>query len=570
MKLRYNLSTASSITASYLGEQGWSDQNGNNGDFVPTTFAPGAAYGGSFPTGPTAVYKNPFGYGDEWELDNEPIFQGEFRTTLGNDSILARYYHAAIIRDQSNGGQYATQVSPMWNVKLYGTTSTGAPLNGLDPYGQPYTAQETSGWAFASDEQDKIDGYSFEYDHPFGSGGNLLTFAADTNHTDGHSFNPFGTEATATVPLGSTQDITTYLLRGQFNFTERLNATVAYYLTDFRSHFGYGLYPTATGGTPTLAFGDQNFYHSDGRIGLAYRASRDLSLRLAAGSAVAPPYLAILSTPDRPAALCGSTGTPTPPSCPPGVSPGTALVASTTGGGVLPESSMGFDIGGDFRVPKDPATVVTLDIYGTNLFNQFVKTTFLNGTGTLGGTTYPLYVNSYGNLSRARYEGIEFGVTRAPAAGFGYVAQAAFLRGYALGVPPGGYPGKPGIVNDVNFSDESVSNQAIPYGQGYAEVNYRTPAGTLLLFGATYYGANNDFDIPATWFFNATARFPIADRRTTFQMSVDNLFNQDAYLYPINFAGTQVPFANGQFYATTLKNYGPRTFRAQISHSFGR
>jgi len=577
VKLRYNLSSATSFTGSYLGEQGWSDQNGNNGDYVPTTFTPGAAYAGPYPTGSTLVYKNPFGYGDEWELDNEPIFQGEFRTSYKNDSILARYYHAAIIRDQSNGGQFASQVSPIWNVQLFGTSSTGAPLNGLDPFGKPYTAQETSGWAFASDEQDKMQGYSFEYDHPFGNGGNVLTFAADTNHTDGHSFNPFAspssmiTEAEATVPAGSTQDVTTYLLRGQLALTERLNATLAYYLTDFRAHYGYGVYPTATSGTPTaLAYGDQNFYHDDGRIGLQYRASRDLSLRLAAGSAVSPPYLAILSTPSKPAAICGVPGVGTSPACPSGVSPGSAVVQSITGGNVLPESSFGFDLGGDLRLPNDPTTVITLDLYGENLFNQFVKTSFLNGATAIGGTSYPLYVSTYGNLSRARYEGIEFGLNRAPTVGFGYVAQGALLRGYALGVPPGGYPGKPGIVNYVNFSDESVSNQAIPYSQGYVELNYRTASNAMVLLGATYYGQNNDYDIPATWFVTGSVRFPIHDKHTTFQVSVDNLFNNDNLLFPTNFAGTQVPFQNGQFYATTLKNYGPRQFRFEISHSFSR
>jgi outer membrane receptor protein involved in Fe transport len=579
VKLTYRLSSASSITASYLGEQGYSDQNGNNGDYVPTNFMPGAAYAGGYPTGPaSSIYKNPFGYGDEWEIDNEPIFQGEFRTSFKNDSIVARYYHAAIIRDQSNGGQFASQVSPVWNVLLYGTQSNGAPLNGLDPFGKPYTAQETSGWAFASNEEDKLSGYSFEYDHPLGDSGSLLTFTADTNHTEGHSYNPFGSETTATVPKGSTQDVTTYLLRGQFQLGPRLSSTLAYYLTDFRSHFGYGLYPNATASSSaaTLAFGDQNFYHSDGRIGLEYRASRDLSLRLAAGSAVSPPYLAILSTPQKPATICGVPGQATSPACPSGVSPGTAAVASTTGGGVLPESSIGFDLGGDYRLPHDPSSVLTVDIYAENLFDQFVNTTFLNGSAAvpaLGASpagTYPLYVKGYGNLSRARYEGIEIGLNRAPAVGFGYVLQGALLRGYALGVPPGGYPGKLGIVNFANFTDQSVSNQAIPYAQGYAELNYRTASNALVLFGGTYYGPNNDFDIPATWFWSGTVRFPIHDKYTTFQVSVDNLFNTDADLFPTNFAGTQIPLVNGQYYATTLKNYGPRQFRFQISHSFAR
>lgn len=568
VKARYSFSSVSSFTASYLGSQTWSDQNGNNGNFIPTNFQPTGAYAGAYPVGPTTVLRSPFTYGDEWEINNEPIVQGEFRTAFKNDSILARYYHASIYRLQYNGATDPTQASPVFPVQLYGTDAKGNPLNGLDPYGRPYLAQQpaNSNYYFSSAEQDKLYGYSFEYDHPFGSNGDVLTFATDQNFSATHAFNQFSPETFASVPDGSTQNTSSYLLRGQFSLGQKLNATAAYYLSKFASHFGSAVYSSPTASSPTLQFFDQTLWHNDARLGLEYRADRNTSLRFAAGSAVAPPYLATLSTAARPPAPCTNGGTY---ACPTGFSAGQVYYSTQSGIGVRPETSFGIDLGFDYRLPDDGLTVVKGDVYRTNLFNQFINTTFPNGNLTLGGVTLPLYTKATGNLSTSRYEGVELSVTRAPAVGFGYVAQGALVRGYALGVPAGGYPGVPGIVNGINFTDQSVSNQNIPYAQGYFETSYHTLNGGLLAFGGTYYGANNGFNVPAVVFFRSTLRVPLANRHNYLQASIDNLFNRYGDKFPVLYSGIGFPEANGQYYASALKNYGPRNVRISVSHDFG-
>ena len=568
VKLRYNFSAATSLTASYLGSQTWSDQNGNNGDYIPTTFAPGAAYAGSFPSGPNRLHKTPFSYGDEWEINNEPIVSAELRTGYKNDNITARYYHASIYRLQYNGATNPSANSPIFPVQLFGTDANGKALNGNDSFGQPYRAQETDGgYYFSSGEEDKLYGYSFEYDHVFGPRANVLTFTTDQNYSATYSYNQFNPEVFNTVPKGSTQNTATYLLRGQFNVSDNLSATAGLYLTNFVSHFGSAVYQADPTLTPTLGFFDQRITHDDARLGLQYRLNPNASLRLSAGSAIAPPYLATLATSQRPAALCTNKS---PYTCPAGFGIGQAAVSNTSGLNVLPETSFGYDLGGDFRPTSDRNTVIKADVYRTNLFNQFVRTTFPNGTFPTGGTTVPLYTNGYSNLSRARYEGLELGITRQPDVGFGYVLQGALLRGYAQNVPPGGYPGKPGIVGGINFSDQSVSNQSIPYSQGYGEINFHTVGGGYLSLGGTYYGPNNGFGIAPAIVFGSSLRFPIGNRSTTLQISGDNIFNRYPSIFPTLFSGVPVPYADGRTYATAQKNFGPSIFRVSLSHNFGK
>jgi outer membrane receptor protein involved in Fe transport len=569
-KVRVNLSSSTSFTMAYLGSQTYSDQNGNTLALYPTNFIPGPTYTGSLNPGPKVGFA-PFGYGDEWEFNNEPIFEGELRTSYKNDNILARWYHASINRLQSNGAVNYTAPSPVWPVKLYGTTSTGAPLNGLDPFGGFYTAQETSGFYFGSSEEDRLTGGSFEYDHFLGgNGGNVITFAADWNHAYSHDYSENLPETSATVPAGSAQDTDTYLLRGQFALGEKLSLVAADYETRFYSYYGHAQYPIATATAPFLAFSSQEAYHNDPRLGLAYRVNPDTSLRFSAGSAVANPYLAILTTATRPAAICTAGGVT---GCPTGYSAGSVAVSSLSGESVRPETSFGYDLGGDFRMPKDPSTVVTADIYQTDLFNQFVKGYFNNGAVTIGSTTLPLLTTQYFNLSNARYEGIELGITHTPVQGMGYVLQGALIRGFPYNLPnltKNGNTGLVGIVPDVNFgSFDTVGNHTIPYSQGYFELNYRSLKSGFASIGITSVGSHNGFAEPGFIIWSATGRIPLVNRATTLQVSVDNAFNTYPGLFSTNFQGVNLPLTTGGYYATQLKEYGPRNIRFSISHDFG-
>ena len=587
VKLRYKLSEATSMTASFLGSQTYSDQNGNNGNRTTTQFMPGTGYAGGVAAGQQFIL-DPDNFGlPAWEINNEPIFQAELRSSLHNDTVLARYYTASISRLQY-GSNHNLNGSASFNALVYGGGNGNPIFNGLDAYGKPYTLTipgpndviandpATNGGALSpgsanfydSAEEDKLNGSSFEYDHLLGTTGNVLSFAYDTNHARTHSYSL--ASSLDSVPAGSTQDTSTYLLRGIFQLG-KLNLTASNYLTDFRSH--YGIYLNAFSASQRLAFQDQDLWHYDGRLGLTYRATPDMSLRFSLGSAVAPPYLGALVADTFAPRLCSGSFNP----CPVGSKVAVSQVANP---GLKAETSFGYDLGGDMRF-GDRLTVLTADLYLTNLRNQLVKATYINGTaavddGTGTMVTLPLYTTGYTNVSNARYAGFEFGVRRDPATGFGFTMQGALLQAYPYNLSPSFFAGSGGpnttnlgVVPNINFgSHQTVSNQAIPYSQGYAEVRYRTKRGALVSFGETYYGFNNSLNQPAFLVANATGRIPLG-KQTSLQVSVDNLFNIYSDAITNEYVGFRQPLVNGQFYASNANVIGPRNVRISVTQSFG-
>ncbi len=116
------------------------------------------------------------------EFNNEPIVQAELSTSLANDAIVARYYHASILRYQYQGiNPNAPDFAP---ATLYGTSSgafninqtfngTGANVGFEDLYQEP--------------ELDKLSGGSFEYVHPLANNDNLL-FSVDRTYAQSSDY----------------------------------------------------------------------------------------------------------------------------------------------------------------------------------------------------------------------------------------------------------------------------------------------------------------------------------------------------------------------------------------------
>ncbi|HTX57161.1 MAG TPA: TonB-dependent receptor, partial [Candidatus Acidoferrales bacterium] len=168
LKLRYKFSSATTATVSYLGSQTQADENGVTSQQTPSIFVPGAGYAGTVPLGATFLSNNVYPAPDT-ELNNEPILQAEVSTTLDNDTILARYYHASIYRLISQGGNNPNQ--PTWGVDtLSGTNSGGQTYNDVTV---PVAWYEY----YREDEIDKLGGTDFEYTHPYGDKGSTATFS---------------------------------------------------------------------------------------------------------------------------------------------------------------------------------------------------------------------------------------------------------------------------------------------------------------------------------------------------------------------------------------------------------
>ncbi|MGH8164417.1 MAG: hypothetical protein ACREP1_08805, partial [Rhodanobacteraceae bacterium] len=417
------------------------------GQFIPGD----PSYNGSLAPGPMQV-TNVFPGAYSGEINTEPIFQAEVSSTLGKDTLLARYYHASITRYQFQGGD---PNNPDYNnIRLFGVSSGSGNIN--------QTFNGTSANVAFNDyyqepEVDKLSGGSFEYQHPMGEG--LLTFSVDRTASQSTDYSLFPGFFSFNLPPGTSQLFTTYLLRGHFFVGPRLDVTLSNYLNTYRS-----TYPIACAGgncnTEAAAifgngvtFGTTNNTHDDPRIGLVYRPNASSAIRFAAGSSIAPPFLGLLNQ---------ITSTPA-------YDPSTHVA---TGGqanaNLKPETAFGYDLGADVRL-KDPATVVSGDLYLTDLFNRFFGQTVATGqfcSSTVGDPNYctspgppipantPILNSTNVNISNARFEGIELTVRRSPAIGFGYTISGALQKGYYYDLPPYFYcavPG-PGCTQNTNVN----------------------------------------------------------------------------------------------------------------------
>jgi hypothetical protein len=603
-KIRYKLSSATYATFTYLGSQTYTNQTANTGDVTPSTFtltgsgatpAQIAGYNGSLAVGSTVD----LGYvrTPEHELNNEPILEGEIHTTLNNDTILARYYAAGIHRLLYQGSN-SPNVPTVEDMRLYGYDSaTNKVYNGQTV---PVTFYDFYNQA----ENDALKGYSFEYNHPFAGGNDVLTFSYDATHSTttsynvgvsgpsaGKTFNVASLTPTmsTTLPTGSAQDLGTAMLRGLFHFGPKLTATWSNYFNTYRNTYPIACNPPANPppGTPSgkcnfngagFTFGTTNTTHYDPRLGLEYRPNAANAIRFAVGSAIAPPYLALLSTIVQPISVSKNVATQT-----------------INSGYLRPETAFGFDLGASHRF-GDGVTYASADVYSENLSNHFL--TAWSSAGTCNGTEptnkgstcpagTPLFIQSNVNLANTRYQGAELQLSRIPVAGIGYTIQGALLRGYAYNLPPYFYCSTPGpgctentnlgVVPGVNFtgggisgsvSPNALSNQNVPYSQGYGELNYRTQNGWYGNVNLTYYGHNNSLNEPAFTVLGATVRAPLGNGMS-FQISGDNLTNKYSAIWPTYGTGVPIPLANGDFAATQANVLFPRTVRFVFTKSFG-
>jgi outer membrane receptor protein involved in Fe transport len=582
-KLRYKLSPATTLTLSYLGGQSFSDQNGNTSDFVNGVFTPGdPSYSGSLKPGPMLIATNIFPGVPNSEFNNEPITQAEISTTLGNDSLLARYYHASISRYQFQGANLNGPDNNM--VNLYGVSAAGpggvnATFNGtptnvgyFDYYQEP--------------ELDKLTGGSFEYQHPIGGNG-TITFSVDRTFSQSTDYSVFsGPFYSFNLPPGTSQILTTFLLRGHFYVNPKLDVTLANYFNTYSSTYPVACaggdcntFDAAVNGTG-VTFGNTKNAHFDPRIGLVFRPNLSSAIRFSAGSAIAPPFLGLLNQ---------ITSTPVyDPST------GVALEAQSNGN-LKPETAFGYDLGVDVRL-KDQTTLISGDLYYTNLFNRFFGQTVNTGQ-VCGSATPPICQTNGGppappntpilnqtntNISNARFEGIELTIRRQPAVGFGYNLSGALQKGYYYNLPPYFYcsvPG-PGCTQDQNLNIISGQNtngipvgfyqvsyngnMRIPYSQANGELSYTFKNGAYLSLGDTYFGSNNSLNEPPFGIAYATVRYPIA-KTLALQLSGDNIFNAYPGFLPIYGGGVPIQLIGNPPGATTGNVLGPATWRLVLS-----
>ncbi|GAC1658182.1 MAG: hypothetical protein NVS4B13_00720 [Candidatus Elarobacter sp.] len=555
VKLRWNFTPGTSLTASYFGSQAYANQAGNNFTQQQDFFVPGPGYN----AGPTGIpAQSPFllytsggstnGGARTDELNNEPIFQAEFRTAVGRDNFIARAYTASISRLLFNTMNQANAPYSQ-NYQLYGT-GTIIPVGATAPVNVAFNGQNnlisfvpggTSIGArfggapnyFRQTEEDKLRGYSVEYDHFLNAQDDLAAVSYDTYRSETH-YRQINSPSTNVVTGKVTENITDPIAQGAYQNNStlqvrlsatrgKLTATLGNYFSTFFTHANL---TDATVTPNAVRFFDTSTTHWDPRLAITYRATRDVSLRAAAGSSIAAPYINLFTgTNQTPAGACGS-------SC-------SSIVLSLPPANLKPETAFGVNFGFDARL-GDGVTLLSADIYQTNLFNQLIGSATVDTGRTFPnpGGNAPIFSRQAANLSNARYQGLEIRVGRDVPYGLGFTSALSLIRAYPFNVPKSLYQTGPttpfgtnlAIVPNINFlpggfpNVNAVSNQSIPYSQAFQAIRYRNGPG-LAELGATYYGPNNSFNRRAFTLFNASARFKVNDDSTTFQISADNLFN---------------------------------------------
>jgi outer membrane receptor protein involved in Fe transport len=486
-KLQYHFSDSTRLTVSDLVTETYADQDANTAStLLPAVFDPasGHGYAGSITPGTRfwetsgGPYPGPVG-GAANEVNDEPIMQAEITTTLGDNTIVARYYHADVNRLINEGTD-----SPFDPIVM------GYSYFGVNHEASNYTTyngavEQTAFFDYYRQfELDRLEGYSAEFTHPYGNGDEAtLSWEGTTYQTNGvgslagcapgansaGQFTGFSYAASVTggcpkgnvtypglaapsttVPGGASQIWNTYLLRNVLNVTHDLSWTVALYDNTYRNTYPYecvytpGWYgQTASNlgesGAACSPYGtnvvwttnDQS--HFDERTALEWRPAPNLAVRFSAGSAIAPEYLAELSRP------LGYPGTSTSPT----------VTINYPNPNLKPETSWGYDLGADYRF-ADGITVASVDGYWTNLYNHFITALNDSGIACVGGTFpgFPgsscttgaeLYYSQNENVSNARFEGIELELRHIPAQGFGFSLSASTEHAYPYNISPNFY-----------------------------------------------------------------------------------------------------------------------------------
>jgi hypothetical protein len=247
-------------------------------------------------------------------------------------------------------------------------------------------------------------------------------------------------------------------------------------------------------------------------------------------------------------------------------------------GGLLPETSFGYNLGADWRLPG--GAVFSTDAYLTNIRNQFVTTIAPGGTFTTpGGGAVPVYVSTNANAGKGRFEGIDATLTKDPAVGVGFQLAAALQRAYPYDVPASFYATAAGpdttnlaVVPGANYVGcnapcNGISNKSAAYAQGYAQFHIRGRAGQYFSLADTYYGPNNTYNVPAFAILSGMYRFPLA-QGLSLQVYGDNILGSYNAAYITLAGGLGVPLVNGQSAFRNAVPYGPTNLHMQIEKRF--
>jgi hypothetical protein len=565
VKLRYDFSSSTSFEAGFIGSQGgYLPQGTSYGQYLGSTLIDAC-----LPSQPLFCndpqYSGLVGqriaayawYPGSDVFSNQPIFTGQFRTSIGNDTLLIRPYAGNI--ERIIAGQQEQYFPYTWgppggvNAAFENACNNNnflsyIPTPPVIANGQEQCLQDP----FSEFEQDKLYGTTFSYLHPFGD--NLVSVNYDF-HGD-RTFAYYNAPSQIATP-NTLERYDTFSVTGDLGVVRNVSLHVGLYDTQWKLG-GEQPVPNATPnpstGTIPLEPLTRTVSRFDPHLALVFRPSENLSFRLAWGTSETYPFSGQVS------------GLPenTPPSA---TFPGGFITEKNPL--LNPEVASEFGAGVDYRL-RGGATL-SLDLQDSTIHNVFETLTIPNYFPTGQALVEPFNAA----LLRAQLASIRYNY--APTLGLGYYFSLALERSIAYGIPNTFYPtvasGQAALpVNGVQICGEGEGTPGtitcIPYMKGYGQLSYQFADGSYTELGADFEGKNNAYFQPPFVQVNFAYRHPVTPWLEA-QVSVQNVLNMNAYQYlPMPNAGVPVTAAQQGGIQTTLPSTLipalPRTVRFQL------
>ncbi len=616
IKLKYDFGSQTSIDVAFVGA--W-------GGYSPQGTAPG--WGLSW--GPTIIEQcetvnycgNPANnnlvgttingftwYPGSVVTNDQTLFDGQFRTSLGDTTLLIRPYLGAIEPEAINGtgeGGYPQFFGQPPGTPGYepptcpnGTSLTNCPIvangggNSFEtsscPLGTPYSysqlqspqntvvdvngQQECFQYPYTTWEQDKLYGTTFSLIHPFGESTATLTY--DYHGESTFAYFNVNAPATTSVPLTSTR-YSTFSGVGDIKLAAALRLNVGLYDTQWTVA---GVQPLIEGGAAVLdADGNpvpaglgRKVTRFDPHLSLVLHPDPTLSVRAAWGTSTTFPFAGEVS--GYPSYQPYATSAPLY----------TAGILVEKNPNLAPEVSTEYSLGFDKRVARN--SLLSLDLEDTTIHNVFqnvieaVPVDASNCPGLpppcLQGISAPI------NVARLQSLLAILKFAHAPAYGFGYNISAAAESSMASGIPLSAFNASPGFpANNVQICGPGEvtvgAPTCIPYLKGYGQLTYqgRGAKGTYVALGVDYEGKNNSFYSPPFAIADLTVQQPLT-KWAELQVTIQNLLNTNVYtgLVQPDLGVPVVAQTNtGQTsYASPLIPAVERTVRMQVRFHVGR
>lgn len=395
---------------------------------------------------------------------------------------------------------------------------------------------------FLQKSLDHITGVLATWDKVYGN--HDVTFAVGGNGDSfqyGQCFSSTPCPAAAVPVTAGSQIERTLLVRDDYEVSPKFRATFAGYYSNYN---------------------DLNVRRIDPRLAILNRPDNDTAIRFSVGSGFAAPRLSDIVAPLNNSVNSSSPG----PNC---TVPDPFCNGSQGNLNLKEETALGYDFGyertwglqGDFSV----------DFYRTTLHNHIFQAILPAAPGaTLSdGTTPMLGIITPINIAASIYSGVEF-------SGSLPVTGNLAVKGYYN--TQASYPINVDLLTEQNLGNviNNQQYQGVPLHKVGWSINYQNRTSTSASIGGDWYAANNSYNVPQFWSYNAGIGLPFSPS-TSVHLNWHNIFNKNANIfsnfnggvpYPsvVGFNGCTVPPCTS---ATTAFSMSPTTFTVTLDTKWG-